>query len=159
MFRSKADKFKIISSYVIGTVALIFCISVAAIDGTRPSLQVLVCILGGAIGWCIGLYLTPSDEGEKKTLSEAGKLGLTLLSGVGIGKLDDISLALARWAPADAPETPVRIMLFLCTMIIGALVTYISRLFVKGDETMLRHQRASTIADLRKAIAKLESQN
>jgi hypothetical protein len=158
MFRNKADKFKIISSYIIGGIAILFCLGVAS-RGPGPVVQILLCILGGAVGWCIGLYLTPSDDGERKTLSEAGKLALTLLSGIGLGKIDDISAAVARWAPADQPETPLRLLLILCTVIIGALFTYISRLFVKGEDAELRTQRTETIAELRRIIAKLEGQN
>ena len=159
MFRSKADKFKIISSYLIGGLAICFCLYAAIAEGTRPLLQVLICILGGAIGWCVGLYLTPSDDGEKNTLSEAGKIVITLLSGIGIGKIDEIALAVKAWAPPGEAETGLRMLLFLCTLVIGALFTYISRLFVKGEEAELRSQRAKYITELRQTLTKLESQN
>jgi hypothetical protein len=159
VFRSAADKFKIVASYSIGGLATIFCLYAAVADGSRPYIQLLLCILGGATGWCIGLYLTPTDDGEKKQLSEAAKLFLTLLSGIGIAKFDKLQEVIAEWAPAAEPESPLRILLFLCTMVLGALFTYISRLFVKGSEEAIRVQRAKALADLQKNLAKLESLN
>jgi len=159
VFRNSSDKFKIIASYSLGGCAAIFCLCAAVLEGCRPVLQLLICILGGAIGWCLGLYLTPTDDGERKQLSEASKIALTLLSGVGLAKFNQLSTVIAKWAPYDEPESPVRILLFLCTMLIGALFTYISRLFVKGSEEDFKAQRLKTLLELRKVVAKLEEQS
>lgn len=159
VFRSPADAFKIIASYIIGGTAIGYCLYAAATDGSRPVLQVLVCILGGAIGWCVGLYLTPSSESERKQLSEASKVLLTLLSGFGLGKAGQIADAVRSWLPANEDSSATRILLFFCTLLIGALFTYISRLFVKGSEESQRSERAKTIAELKATLAKLEQQN
>jgi len=159
IFRNKADTFKILSSYFIGGLGIIFCFYAAATEGTERNIQILICILGGAIGWCIGLYVTPTSEGEKQQLSEFGKAFLTLVSGFGLGKITEIKQAVSLWLPADDKISGLRILLFLSMIIIGALFTYVSRLFVKGKEEQLREDRAKTITNLKKSLAELESQN
>lgn len=159
MFRSEADKFKILSSYFIGCTAIAFCLFTAWTEGSNPKLQVLICLLNGTLGWCVGLYLTPTSEGEKQQLSEFSKALLTLASGFGLGKLDVIAGKIAEWVPANEGESAIRILLFLCMLLIGALFTYISRLFVTGTEEELKKKRAKTIAEMKKSLAELEGNN
>ena len=157
IFGSPSDAFKILSSYAIGCGALVFCFYAAA-RGPNVVLQTMLCIFGGAIGWCLGLYLTPSSENERKQLSEAGKAFLAIVSGFGLGKAGEIVEQLKTWFP-PSEESAIRALLFLSTLMIGALFTYISRLFVKGDLETRREQRAKTIKELKDAINRLEGQN
>lgn len=158
IFQSRADAVKISLSYLVGVAALSYCFCVAYWS-LHSRVQALICVLGGTIGWCIGLYLTPSSEGEKKQFSEVGKLLLTLFSGVGIGKADSI-IEFVKGLPVDEQKAlAVAGILFLCTLLIGALFVYISRLFVKGDIEVQRERRAKTIAELKETIDRLEKQN
>ncbi|MSP37051.1 MAG: hypothetical protein EXR70_00995 [Deltaproteobacteria bacterium] len=159
MFRTTADKFKILSSYLIGGAAILFCLYTAVTEGLNPKLQVLICLLGGTVGWCVGLYLTPTSEGEKQQLSEFSKALLTLISGFGLGKIDIVAAKISEWVPAGATESAIRILLFLCMLLIGALFTYISRLFVTGTEDEFKTKRAKLIAELKKSVAELENSN
>jgi hypothetical protein len=159
MFRSKADKFKILSSYALGGVAIAFCLFTAATAGTRPELQLLLCIFGGTMGWCVGLYLTPTSHGEKEQLSEFSKVLLTLASGFGLGKSEQIAAKVSEWFPPSESESATRVLLFLCMLMLGALFTYISRLFVTGTEHELQRKRAKALADMRQLVTQLDGDN
>jgi RsiW-degrading membrane proteinase PrsW (M82 family) len=158
VFRNTASGFKITCSYIIGLLALLYCLYAAAADA-HPVLQVLICIFGGAIGWCLGLYLTPSSDSEKKQFSEASKILLTLLSGFGLGKAQEIGASVKQWLPENKEAATTQVLLFLCCVLIGALFTYISRLFVRGAEEQQKEERAKTIKELKSALERLEQQN
>lgn len=159
MFRNEADKFKILSSYILGGIAIVFCLWTAATAGKNWELQLLLCIFGGAVGWCLGLYLTPASHGEKEQLSEFSKVLLTLASGFGLGKSEEIATKVSEWFPPTEGESAIRLLLFLCMLMIGALFTYISRLFVTGTDYELRKRRAEAIAEIRQLVARLDENN
>jgi hypothetical protein len=84
---------------------------------------------------------------------------LTLLSGFGLGKAEEIAKTLKNWLPDGEDASTLRPLLFLSMLLIGALFTYISRLFVKGSAEALKEQRAKTIKELQSSLERLERQN
>jgi hypothetical protein len=112
IFRSDADAFKIGTAYLIGAAGVVYCFYAAATDGSDHVLQGLICIFGGAVGWCVGLYFTPTNEGEKEQLSDASKALLALASGFGLGKIPEITHALSEWFPGKESESALRLLLF-----------------------------------------------
>lgn len=154
-----ADVFKIGVSYVVGSAALVFCLYTAGTHGkTDHYIQVLICILGGVLGWMAGLALTPSSANEKKAFTEYGKAIATFGSGFGLAKLE----ALAHWFKdnhylyADTNTAWTQALLFVCCFFILGLFTYISRLHVgEADERQIKREKA--YVELAEAIEKLQT--
>jgi hypothetical protein len=159
-FQSNADAFKIGASYLLGIATVIYCIYAAATQGTHHHLQVLICILGGVIGWVFGLYLTPDSTNEEKRFGDAAKLIAVLAAGFGLGKADTI-LEWLKSLFANEPQdlTALRSLLFLCCLLIGALFTYISRLHIRDSAEVVRQQREALLVDAKNLIEKISKLN
>jgi hypothetical protein len=162
LFLNTTDAFKIIASYMIGGIAVAFCIYTAwstALESAKY-LQVLICIVGGALGWILGLLLTPSSEGEKKQFSEWGKAFAALVSGFGLAQITTlIEWARTGWQGANSETGAIRALLFACTLLIGGLVTYISRLHVRGTADEERARREKILSELFETLEKLRRAN
>jgi hypothetical protein len=159
-FQSSADAFKIGVSYMFGLVSLGYCIFVAATKGEASHLQVLVCILGGTIGWILGLYLTPDSESEKKRFSEAIKLIAVLAAGFGLAKAEEFLAWLRPYFMDGSKDlTSLRLLLFFCCLLIGGLFTYISRLHVRDEAEKQRQQREKLLLQVKEVLDKLVEVN
>ena len=152
-----ADQTKLLIAFGLAGLAMAFCVVSAFVIGKRPVYDILICIAGFAIGWSLGLYLTPASEGEKKILSDGTKTVLTLLAGVGLGKAGQLSEKLQQWVERD--DGPFQMLLFFCTLIVGTLCTYAARLFWTGADEELKKARLKAIKDARTALDKLEASN
>lgn len=160
LFPTYADAFKIVASYLIGFAAISYCLYVAATKGENFHLQLLICILGGAIGWIAGLLLTPDSEGEKRRFSEAGKMLAALAAGFGVGKADDISLWIKPYLISGSNEhITVRALLFFCSLLIAGLFTYISRLHVRDELELLRKRREELLLEASETLEKISRLN
>jgi len=162
LFANPADEFKIIASYIIGGLAIVFCILAAwtTSTGNAKYLQVLICVLGGSLGWIFGLFLTPSNEGEKKQFSEFGKALTALVSGFGLAQVNTLVEGV-RTASQDmnTEATGIRVLLFSCTLLIGGLFTYISRLHVRGTDEELKGRREKVLSEVLESVEKLRRLN
>jgi hypothetical protein len=149
------DWFKIGSSYVVGTLAFAACLYFA---WTGPSnvLQVLLCLAGGALGWIIGILVSPLDAGEKKQFSDFAKALVALISGYLVGKVD----SLLQFASAAAnEELLVRVLLFATCFLLTAQFTFVGRRYLRGSEAEQQRKRERAIAELQEALAKLVALN
>jgi hypothetical protein len=156
LFADSADAVKLGTCYVLGALALVYCFYVAATQGKEPHLQILICILGGALGWCIGMYLTPSSEGETKKFTEFGKVLLVLGAGFGIAKASDVEAFLRPvFDGGEASVSGLRLILFVSSLLIFGQATYIARLHVRGADEMRREQRTRLLAEVQKKLDEL----
>jgi len=107
--------------YILAGIFFFICIIIASISNT-PSLNILVCMLSGGIGWGIGLALfslTTSSNAKKFT-----QWLLAGFTGLSLGKLDDISSS--KFITGIIPDTREQIetvILASTCLIIGVLVT------------------------------------
>lgn len=150
-----ADVFKIGASYLVGSVALAFCLFTAWRYNGGSYVQVLICILGGVLGWIAGLAVTPSSADEKKTFTEYGKVIATFLSGFGLAQLKGF----LDWLQVPEQATDdliVKSLLFVCCFFIVGLFTYISRLHV-GEADALQKKREAIVQELSVQVAKLKA--
>ncbi|MGJ7488582.1 hypothetical protein ACSFA2_25175 [Variovorax sp. LT2P21] len=153
-----ATVFKIGMSYVIGACALAFVLHAAWTQGEADyrTLQVLLCILAGVLGWILGLYFTPASDSEKKDFSEYGKGLATLLSGFSLGKIDSLSEMVRNGhAGISTSQIVLWLLLFLSSFLIAALFTYISRLYVRDAADEVVKQRDAAYAQINTALEKL----
>lgn len=155
-FQSGADAFKIGASYMFGTASIAYCLYAAATEGTAHHLQILICILGGIIGWILGLYLTPDSESEKKRFGDAVKIVAALATGFGLGKADELILWMKPYF-ANGPQDlmSLRTLLFSCCLLIGGLFTYISRLHIRDELEKQKQQRERLLLQAKETLEKL----
>lgn len=155
-FQSGADAFKIGASYVFGLVSIGYCLYAAATEGSAHYLQILICIFGGTVGWILGLYLTPDSESEKKRFGDAVKLVAALVTGFGLGRVEQLLEWLKPYftnGPQDL--TSLRTLLFFCCLLIGGLFTYISRLHIRDEAEKQKQQREKLLLQARETLEKL----
>lgn len=152
-----ADAAKLGTCYLLAAVSLVYCFYVAATQGTEHHIQVLICILGGAIGWCIGMYLTPNNEGETKKFSEFGKIILLVGAGIGIAKASDLFEVIRPLLSGDTTGTSsLRILTFTCSLLIFGQATYTGRLHLRGADDERKEKRDKLISEVRKNLEELE---
>jgi hypothetical protein len=60
------DTHKLWTGYTLGGVILINCLVISGRSGTTASLHVLLCLLGGAVGWAVGIVAPPFAEPETR---------------------------------------------------------------------------------------------
>lgn len=146
--------------FVLVGIAGAFCICTAWTEGESARLQVMICIIGAAMGWIFGSLITPSNAGEKQKFSGYSKAILTLLSGFGLAKIGEI----AEWLGVDhtsftSEVTMLRISLFISMFLVATLSTYISRSLGGEEEKRRRSSREKCLEDLEKTVAKLKELN
>jgi hypothetical protein len=158
VFDGWASAFKIVSSYIIGSIALAFCLVTAWSQGDTEHrhLQILICIMGGVLGWILGLYITPLSETEEKRFSEFGKAFAGLVSGFSLAKSNEILLWIGTEFGGDPNVRNLRLLLFLSCLFIGALFTYISRLFVRGNAEARNEALNKVVAEIDAGLQKLK---
>jgi hypothetical protein len=158
LFSNPADVVKLGTCFSLAAASLVYCFYVAANHGTNNHIQVLICILGGAIGWCIGMYLTPSSEGETKKFAEFGKIVLLLGAGIGIANASDLLQLLKPVIAGDTPSiASLRLLLFSCSLLIFGQGTYIGRLHVRGADDERQQKRERLISEMRKSLDELSN--
>ena len=156
LLESRADTVKLGVCYALGALSLAYCFYAACTEGKEHAVQVLICILGGAVGWCVGMYLTPSSEGETKKFSEFGKIILLVGAGIGIGKAQDLYELLEPVLGGDVGDvSALRVLLFICTLLIFGQATYVGRLHVRGAEDKGRQRREKLLAEVRERLDQL----
>lgn len=158
IFQNHADFFKIGSGYVLGAVAFGFCLYAASTVGSQPYFQVLLCVFGGLLGWVVGIFITPLNEGEKKQFSEYAKAISAVFSGFLLAKLESVVQA----TPAGAFGGDIlltRSLLFFSCFLVGTLFTFMGRRYVRGTEAEQQAKRQKAIEELQDAVNKLNAIN
>jgi hypothetical protein len=99
------------------------------VTGTdHVSLNFLACILGGALGCAIGIYLSPY-EGEAQEFSQYAKAISVFFSGYVLAKTDRVVDQVINQGQVGF-NFVARIMLFACALLLVALFWFVARRYV-----------------------------
>jgi len=122
---------------------------------STPILHVLLCLFGGALGWVIGIAISPLDAGEKKQFSDWVKAITALISGYVVAKLDTILQSAWSAAAGDHELLVARLLLFGTCFLLTALFTFVGRRYLRGSEEERRLKCEKALGELREALDKL----
>ena len=118
------------STLLVSMVASIFCFAVPIFpDPVEYSLTAAILIAGGAIGWVIGILISPFPD-EKDQFQLYSKAVAAGISGYGIAKLDPIIHKLLEANVPHRAEIAFRLLGFLVTFIVAMLATFGSRRYM-----------------------------
>ncbi len=126
-------------------------------DTTAIAYNLLICILGGLIGWILGALATPFDaiEGEKFIL--LGETAGVFLSGYVVSKLDRfLELSLFSGNGKDS-ESWGRIALFVSSCLVVAIFVFTVRDYLNFDhhQQIRRHPNSAVEMDAPQAASQL----
>jgi len=155
--RQLTDAQKLWTGYILGAAILLACLVISGLRLSGELFDILLCFLGGAAGWTIGILATPLDEEEKTKFSEIWKGFLALGSGYAIAKLEAPIVDAATAAiHADSPGVVVRVVLFTTCFLVGLLFTLVSRLYGGSGEERRKRRISSLLAQAKDIARKLD---
>jgi len=96
-------------------------------DFKASSLNLLIVVLGLALGWLLGILLSPYSETEEKKFTEYAKAFGVFASGYLVGKVDKVIEALFQPDFIIDSVHGFRVMSFLAAVIISLVFTFIFR--------------------------------
>ena len=123
----KARPMNLLIGYIVGALFYITCIVIAFKMNAEWWLNLLPCMLGGVIGWCVGMFLSPLTRHETIQFSAYGKAVSAFVTGFVIAKLE---ILLPGSLTAQVVATPAflgRLFLFAITFGIGLQFTFVAR--------------------------------
>ena len=119
---------KLVSGYVLGTVALIYALYAGhsiGVDATDKTLNVLLCVSGGVFGWIAGMLITPRED-ERSDFSKVGGALMTFVTGFLLAKFEPLLNAELQ-AGTNTTFMLIRSLLFAVSFGVGALFTFVGR--------------------------------
>jgi hypothetical protein len=96
-------------------------------DFNASALNLLIVVLGLALGWLLGILLSPYSGAEEKKFSEYAKAFGVFASGYLVAKVDKVIEALFQPDFILDSIHGFRVMAFVAALIIGLVVTFIFR--------------------------------
>lgn len=117
------------TGYFLGAAGCVTCLWLAfRMQPTKEewSLNLLLCLFGLAVGWSVGVLLSPMTAIEETWFTRYGKALSAFVTGFVLAKIDPL-LRNFRFAPADSEVWLARILLFGVTLIIGFQFTFMAR--------------------------------
>jgi hypothetical protein len=84
----RASPGKLLIGYVLGAAADAMCFVIAMKMGGEWWLNVLICLFGSIVGWCVGMWLSPLDPFERHEFGDYAKALSAFIGGFLIAKLD-----------------------------------------------------------------------
>lgn len=96
-------------------------------DYKASALNLLIVILGLALGWLLGILLSPYSDVEEKKFTEYAKAFGVFASGYLVGKVDKVIEALFQPDFVLESVHGFRVMSFLAALIISLVLTFIFR--------------------------------
>lgn len=108
-----------------GTVIYLSLLSVTDIKAS--SINLLLVVLGLALGWLFGILLSPYTTSEKNRFSEYSKAFGVFASGYLIGKIDKVLEEILKTDFLFDSVHGFRVMAFLASFIISLVVTFVFR--------------------------------
>jgi hypothetical protein len=87
---TKARPMNLIVGYVVGAVFYAVCFVIAFRLSPEWWFNLLPVLFGGAVGWCVGMLLSPLTHHEAVQFSTYGKAVSAFITGYVIAKLDAI---------------------------------------------------------------------
>lgn len=151
-----SDGQKLTIGYVLGSTIYVTCLGLAISD-SEPRLAVLLCLLGGAMGWTVGIVATPYNSEEKSKFSSLWKGFAALGSGYVIGKLESFIVnSLGEAISRNGKATLLFLSLFLSCFLVGLLFTLISRIYGESESTRKQRQIARALSRIEKIETELQ---
>src|SRR5437867_3317890 len=84
-----------------------------ALGGNLSGWILFLCgVLGAALGWTVGVLISPYGDGEKEAFASIGKLVYGFLTGYVVSKLDPLITALLRPEALTSGNTAAHLPLF-----------------------------------------------
>jgi hypothetical protein len=159
--RQPSDTQKLWFGYIVGAAIFTACLGVSAQGGRAALLHLLLCLLGVAAGWTVGIVATPLDESEETKFSALTKGFLALGSGYAIAKLENpiVSAATDTMKSDTAMTSLVGVALFSTCLLVGLLFTLVTRLYSESEGERKAKRRSALLKraeeiskDLRKTM-------
>lgn len=130
------DNYKLVGSSV-SALLLVGALATLSVvyptDKTGISFSLLIVVLGLAIGWLLGIVVSPYTKEEKESFTEYAKaLGL-FVSGYLVGKIDKAVEAIFN--PTfliDNPANGFRLMAFVAAVIVAVVITFVFRMYASN---------------------------
>jgi hypothetical protein len=112
----------------VGICFFLVCVGIAIfVEKSTP--QVLLCLFGGALGWFIGILISPTSKGQEEQFKGYARAISALISGFLLAKLDQFLEPVVK-ASADSLVTwIVPSLLFGTCFLVGLLCTFAGRDF------------------------------
>ena len=120
--------------------ALVIYASLAAFallyhQGALFSLCLLSVVAGSAVGWAIGIGLSPYNREERTSFVGIGKLVYGFLAGYIISKIDPLLVKLVSnwsWTGEESSVALVLLIVGLTSLVTSLAITYVSRSYWAG---------------------------
>jgi hypothetical protein len=107
--------------------AVVFLAFIVGKESKTSALNLLIVILGLAIGWLFGILLSPYSESEGKKFTKYAKVFGVFASGYLVGKIDKVIEELLKPEFILDSVHGFRIISFLAALIIGLIFTFVFR--------------------------------
>ena len=128
MSEGKRPNWSLWISYALGAAVAGACLWIGStID--QWSLNVAIIVFGFALGWNIGMLLSPKLEAEQKAFVVYGKAITAFLGGFLIAKLDAAFGGNALSGIVADPVGATRFLLFGIMFLLGLQCTYVGRMY------------------------------
>jgi hypothetical protein len=101
-------------------------------QGTSRSLNLLIVIAGGLVGWIVGMLMAPVSASEAKHFPEYGTAVSTFAAGYLVAKADKLFDLYFKDATVITGPLIGRLAMFVSAFALGALSTYVWRSYVSS---------------------------
>ena len=98
-------------------------------EPTDMAINFILIILGGAIGWVVGIFLTPYGVGQKAEFAEYASVVALFASGYLVGKVDAAISHLFKPEYMFTPIVGFRMAATFSSFLLGMLVTVVIRYY------------------------------
>jgi hypothetical protein len=123
----KARPMNLVIGYVVGALFYIICFVIAFKMNSDWWLNLLPCLFGGVVGWCMGMLLSPLTHYESIQFSAYGKAVSAFVTGFVIAKLETLFPGALTAQVVTTPAFVGRLLLFAITFCIGLQFTFVAR--------------------------------
>ena len=152
-----ASRGKLAVGYLLGFSASAYCLWAARLPDIAPELPTLLSLLGGILGWTVGLLATPTGESERKQFLEYFKAIAAVASGFTLAKLPTLATEVSKAGSKFAEQlAPAHLALLLACFLLGFLFTFVGRKYVLDDHDEQKKKRQKAIADIRAKLVDVE---
>lgn len=98
-------------------------------DPVDVPINMSLIILGGAIGWVVGIFLTPYGQDQKVEFAEYASVIALFVSGYLVGKVDAAISHLLKPECLFTPIVGFRLIITFSSFLLGMLVTVVLRYY------------------------------
>jgi hypothetical protein len=118
--------------WILAASGLVICLAVSY--HYQSVLYLMLTVAGGAIGWLIGILISPTEPGQSEVFAAYGKALFTFISGFVLAKLDRVFEIFLSSKPdlSQAEMVAIPTLLFITMLVLGTLTTFAGRDFGVG---------------------------